>query len=76
VFIRAFEVWAVARLLSSPTFHRGVEKIAKQVHKIQHGTPMSEMGGTKLDRPGPSFFKHFKDEIKEQLRIKDDKRLK
>lgn len=38
------------QLLSSPTFHRGVAKVAKTVHKIQHGTPMEELGGTKLER--------------------------
>lgn len=38
------------QLLSSPTFHRGVGKVAKTVHRIRHGTPMEEMGGTKLER--------------------------
>ncbi|TID14285.1 putative WD repeat-containing protein [Venturia nashicola] len=70
-FIRAFEVWAVARLLSSPTFHRGVGKVVKTVHRIQHGTPMEELGGTKLERKGHSLFQHFKDEIKQQLKIRD-----
>jgi len=41
---------------------------------MQHGTPMEEMGGTKVDRQGPSFLKHFKDEIKEQLKLRDPKR--
>jgi len=35
---------------------------------------MEELGGTKLERQGPGFFKHFKDELKEQLKVKDDKR--
>lgn len=34
---------------------------------------MEEMGGTKMDGPsGPSqFLKHFRDELKEQLGVKD-----
>ncbi|KAF2427656.1 hypothetical protein EJ08DRAFT_699399 [Tothia fuscella] len=73
VFIRAFEVWAVAKLLQSPTFHRGVHKVAKTVHKIQHGTPMEELGGTKMDRAGPSFLQHFKDELRSQFGSRGDK---
>jgi len=74
VLIRAFEAWAIATLLRSPAFHRGVEKVAKTVHRVRHGTPMEEMGGTKLDKPdGSKFLTHFKKELKEQLGFKDPK---
>jgi len=67
------KAWAVATLLRSPTFHRGVEKVVKGVHRVRHGTPMEEMGGTKMDGPtGPTqFLKHFREELKEQLGVKD-----
>jgi hypothetical protein len=35
---------------------------------------MEEMGGTKIDKPdGARFMTHFKNELKEQLGIKDPK---
>jgi hypothetical protein len=47
---RITKLTAHYQLLSSPTFHRGVGKVAKKVNEIRHGTPMEEMGGTKLER--------------------------
>ncbi|KAJ9620972.1 hypothetical protein H2203_007559 [Taxawa tesnikishii (nom. ined.)] len=62
------EAYMVQRLLRSPTFHRAVGKVHKSVHRIRHGTPPEEMGGTKLDRPeGPGFLNHFMDEVRDQL---------
>ncbi|KAF2400043.1 hypothetical protein EJ06DRAFT_530803 [Trichodelitschia bisporula] len=58
------------QLLSSPLFHRGVQKIHKSVHNLRHGTPLEEMGGTKIERNGPSYLAHFKKELKEQLGLK------
>ncbi|KAB2576199.1 uncharacterized protein LTHEOB_4955 [Lasiodiplodia theobromae] len=69
IWLRLLEVWATTRLLSSPAFHRAVQNAYRRFHRLRHGTPMEEMGGTNIDRnQGPSFFKHFIDEIKEQLR--------
>jgi hypothetical protein len=51
-----------------------VEKVAKGVHRIRHGTPLEEMGGTKLDKPdGAKFLSYFKNELKEQLGFRDPK---
>lgn len=67
-WLRVLEAYAVQALLRSPTFHRGVEKVAKNVHRIQHGLPHEEQGGTNLDGPSRSGFgKHFLDEMKTQL---------
>lgn len=76
MWFRLFEAWAVAKLLSSPSFHRAVQTIHKRIYRLQHGTPMEEMGGTKIEKNGPSLLKHFKDEIKEQLKTLPPKRLR
>ncbi|KIW00932.1 uncharacterized protein PV09_07672 [Verruconis gallopava] len=74
MLIRAFEAWAVATLLRSQAFHRGVEKIAKGVHRLRHGRPMEEMGGTKIDMPEDArFWTHFKNELRQQLGMKNPK---
>jgi len=59
----------VQALLRTPGFHRGVEKVARRVHRIRHGIPPEDMGGTKIDRPEGSsgFSKHFLDEVRTQL---------
>ncbi|KAF2084554.1 hypothetical protein K490DRAFT_68673 [Saccharata proteae CBS 121410] len=64
--LAGFEAWATMALLRSPSFHRVVHNIHRNVRRIRHGTPPEELGGTNIDRP--SFLKHFADEIKDQLR--------
>ncbi|KAK3671460.1 hypothetical protein LTR78_008738 [Recurvomyces mirabilis] len=67
-WLRVLEAYMVQALLHSPTFHRQVEKVAKNVHRIRHGIPPEEMGGTKIDQPGQSgLVGHFFEEIKTQL---------
>ena len=67
-WLRVLEAYLVQALLRTPAFHRGVEKVVRQVHRIRHGIPPEEMGGTKLDEPGQSgFLKHFTEEVQAQL---------
>ena len=67
-WLRFLEAYLVQMLLRTPAFHRGVEKVARQVHKMRHGTPPEEMGGTKIDRSGNhSFVKDFYEEVQTQL---------
>lgn len=66
-WLRFLEAYMVQALLRSPTFHRGVEKVAKRVHQVRHGKPPEEMGGMNIDREGPGFLEHFMDELKGQL---------
>ena len=67
-WIRVLEAYAVAALLRTPAFHRAVEKVAKGVHRVRHGVPPEELGGTKINRPGESgFLQHFVDEVKTQV---------
>ncbi|KAM3422449.1 hypothetical protein BST61_g2797 [Cercospora zeina] len=69
LWLRVLEAYAVQALLRTPAFHRGVEKVAKQVHRIRHGLPHEEPGGTNISDPSqPGFSKHFLDELKGQLR--------
>ena len=67
-WLRVLEAYAVQALLRTPAFHRGVEKVAKQVHRIRHGLPYEEPGGTNISDPSkPGFGKHFIEELKGQL---------
>ena len=67
-WLRFLEAYAVQLLLRTPAFHRGVEKVAKGVHRIRHGIPPEEMGGTKIDDPTKSsFLRHFSEEVQTQL---------
>ncbi|KAK3704520.1 hypothetical protein LTR37_013803 [Vermiconidia calcicola] len=67
-WLSVLEAYLVQALLRTPAFHRGVEKVAKRVHKIRHGTPPEEMGGTNIDSPGNgSFLRHFTEEVQTQL---------
>lgn len=67
-WLRVLEAYAVEALLRTPAFHRGVEKVAKQVHRIRHGLPHEEPGGTNIsDASKPGFGKHFIEEMKGQL---------
>ncbi|KAK4497114.1 hypothetical protein PRZ48_011564 [Zasmidium cellare] len=67
-WLRFLEAYMVQALLRTPAFHRAVEKVARQVHRIRHGIPPEELGGTRIDQPGePGFSKHFVQELKTQL---------
>ncbi|QIX00803.1 hypothetical protein AMS68_006320 [Peltaster fructicola] len=61
------ESLAYQQLMKSPTFHKGVEQVVKTVHRVRHGVPPDELGGTKLDEPGSRFGQHFYDELRTQL---------
>lgn len=67
-WLRVLEAYMVQALLRTPAFHRGVEKVAKYVHRVRHGIPPEELGGTKIDQPGTaSFLRHFTEEVQTQL---------
>ncbi|KAF2166165.1 hypothetical protein M409DRAFT_23356 [Zasmidium cellare ATCC 36951] len=67
-WLRVLEAYMVQALLRTPAFHRAVEKVVRQVHRIRHGIPPEELGGTKIDQPGePGFTRHFVQELKTQL---------
>lgn len=66
-WIAALELFLTQQLLKSHTFHRAVGKVHKNVHRLRHGIPPEEMGGTKIDSPGmQGFIGHFLDELKGQ----------
>ena len=67
-WIRVLEHFLVEQLLRTPGFHRAVEKVAKNVHRVRNGLPPEELGGTRIDGPqSPGFLGHFLDEVKGQL---------
>ena len=67
-WLRVLEAYMVQALLRTPAFHRAVEKVAKNVHRIRHGPHPEDMGGTKLDQPtNGSFLRHFGEEVQTQL---------
>lgn len=67
-WLRFLEAYMVQLLLRTPAFHRGVEKVARSVHRIRHGIPPEEMGGTKIDgQSNESFLRHFGEEVQSQL---------
>lgn len=67
-WLALLEAWAVQALLRTPAFHRAVEKVAKNVHRIRHGLPREEEGGTKIEgREDAGFTKHFMGAVKGQL---------
>ncbi|KAA6409130.1 MAG: hypothetical protein FRX48_07474 [Lasallia pustulata] len=72
MWVRVLEAWLTARLLSSPTFHRGVHAVAKKVRQLRHGKDPEEMGGTNIERSGDSdakkFLDHYLEELKDQFR--------
>ena len=47
------------QLLRSPSFHRGVQKVHKTVHQLQHGKPPEYYGGTHIDRMLYTMSPHF-----------------
>lgn len=66
-WIAVVEALMVKKLLESPAFHRAIGKAHKSVHRLRHGTPPEEMGGTNIDNPNArGFLGHFLDEIKGQ----------
>ncbi|KAK2754069.1 hypothetical protein FQN54_007238 [Arachnomyces sp. PD_36] len=70
-WLRIFEVWLTARLLASPTFHRAVQRVHKQVREIRHGKAPEDMGGTNVDNSGfKSFLDLYREELKNQFRNK------
>ncbi|TKA72889.1 hypothetical protein B0A49_08145, partial [Cryomyces minteri] len=66
--------WLTYQLLASPTFHRAVHKVHRKVRHLTQGKSPEEMGGTNIEKQGPTFLEHFKDEIKEQFRSRPPKR--
>lgn len=68
--------WRVQRklvetLLRSPAFHRGVQKVHKQIHQFQHGKPPEHYGGTNLEDPtktGNGSIKNFAKIFWEELK--------
>lgn len=66
-WLRFLEAWMVQQLLRTPAFHRAVEKVARQVHRVRHGIPPEE-SVTKMHQPGQSgFMRHFMEELKTQV---------
>jgi MIOREX complex component 7 len=43
------QIWATTALLRSPAFHRAVRAAHARVHRLKHGVPPEEMGGTKIE---------------------------
>jgi len=77
IWLRVFEVWATARLLASPTFHRMVGRIHRKIHHLKHGASLEERGGTTLENNKSGFryfLRLFQEEIKEQLKGKPPSR--
>ncbi|KAK1059167.1 hypothetical protein LTR74_012855 [Friedmanniomyces endolithicus] len=69
-WLRVLESFLVEQLLRTPAFHRAVEKVAKNVHRVRHGIPPEELGGTRIDTPNSQnngFLGHFLDEVRTQL---------
>lgn len=67
-WLALLEAWAVQALLRTPAFHRAVEKVAKNVHRVRHGLPREEEGGTRIEGQDESgFTKHFMGAVKGQL---------
>ncbi|KAF7510206.1 hypothetical protein GJ744_006902 [Endocarpon pusillum] len=58
----------VLRLLRSPSFHRGVQGIHKTLHRLRHGPPPEELGGTRLDDPGDRGPRRFMQLFWEELK--------
>lgn len=75
-WLRVLEAYMVAALLRTPAFHRAVEKVARQVHRIRHGIPPEELGGTKIEQPSEGFTSHFVQELKTQLGYAEQREAK
>jgi len=72
MWVRILEVWLTARLLQSPTFHRVVQNLQRQMRRMTHGKGPEETGGTSIEKSNDSnakgFLDHFLEEIREQFR--------
>ncbi|KAJ9139514.1 hypothetical protein NKR19_g7417 [Coniochaeta hoffmannii] len=69
--VLAFEDRIIATLLRSPTFHRGVQRIHRKVEDVRYGRNPNDplRPGEATEEPGrPSFFGHFMDEVKNQIK--------
>ncbi|KAK3067646.1 hypothetical protein LTR53_015355 [Teratosphaeriaceae sp. CCFEE 6253] len=77
-WLRMLEPYLVEQLLRTPAFHRVVEKVAKNVHRVRNGLPPEEAGGTRIDGPEGTpagFLGHFLKEVRTQLGTVESKRL-
>jgi len=60
----------IETLLRSPTFHKGVQRVHKTVHQLQHGKPPEYHGGSSIEPSEEAgkgmkhFFELFWDEVK------------
>lgn len=70
-----FEELAVNQLLRTPAFHRAVETVVKNAHRLRYGVPPDEMGGAKLEQPDSQFGQHFLSELKAQLGATEKKQI-
>lgn len=73
--IAALEDRIVALILRQPGFHRAVGRVHKTIHERKHGRnphePLSQGEATTEPTEGrESFLKHFRDEVRNQLRGK------
>ncbi|KUJ14637.1 uncharacterized protein LY89DRAFT_735714 [Mollisia scopiformis] len=75
VGLRAFEVWLISRLLSSPSFHRVVRKVHRRVHEVRRGEKLydpEDFSGLHIDKPNDfkikKFLNHYREELKDQFR--------
>jgi len=72
MWLQVVEAWLTARLLSSPTFHRAVQNVHRKVRQIRHGKDPEDMGGTNIEKSGPSdakkFLQFYIEELRDQMR--------
>ncbi|THZ06431.1 hypothetical protein D6C95_02409 [Aureobasidium pullulans] len=64
---------AVVELLESHTFHQGVRRVHKGVHRLRHGPLEGDEGGTNIESPaeqGPGFGSHLWEEIQTQAGLR------
>jgi len=68
--LRVVEAWLVARLLSSPAFHRVVRRVHGRFTGVKHE---EHVGGTQLEGQENSvarFIRIYKEEFKNEFRRK------
>ncbi|KAF2196564.1 hypothetical protein GQ43DRAFT_484847 [Delitschia confertaspora ATCC 74209] len=64
MWFAAFEAWAVQKLVRSPLFNQAIHKVYRKVNGLPPIEPQNGGG-----RTGPSALDHFKDEVKDQLKV-------
>ncbi|QKX56738.1 uncharacterized protein TRUGW13939_03844 [Talaromyces rugulosus] len=76
MWARVIEIWAVNRLLRSPSFHHMVRGVHRRVQRTVHGVPPEEMGGTNIEKTSGirHFLRLFKEQIQAQLKDEPRKR--